>query len=408
MTGQSYRMAWLKALISLRRRWLWKGHTMPKRFKHAVTHDHLLALVPSGPAWQVAWGENWPLWPELVTLDACPQDPIHHAEGDVGTHTRMVVEALVADPDWQGLPDMDRANLFWAAVLHDIGKPAVTKHEEDGRITSRGHSRIGASIAREVLWAAGSPFAWREALCGIIAHHQLPFWLIERPDPTRMAIETSWRCRPDHLCLHAKADALGRTCEDQQAILESVSLAALTFQEAGCWDRAFPFANDESRVAFFELEDRDPHYAAHEAFACTVTVLSGLPGAGKDTWIAKHRPEHPIVSLDVIRDEIGISATDNQGQVIQAAHERAREHLRAGRDFVWNATNVTRQNRSRVLRLLRDYRARIEIVYLEVSPEQLRLQNRDRPDAVPDAVIAHLAKKLEPPQSWEAHEVKLA
>ncbi|WP_254448991.1 AAA family ATPase [Thalassococcus sp. S3] len=302
---------------------------------------------------------------------------------------------------------MDRASLFWAAVLHDVGKSAVTQHEDDGRISSRGHSRIGASIARELLWSAGSPFAWREALCGIIAHHQLPFWLIERPYPQRMAIETSWRCRPDHLCLHAKADALGRVCQDQQAILESVSLAALTFQEAGCWDRPFEFANDESRNAFFELEDRDPHHAAHEAFPCTVTVMSGFPGAAKDTWIGKHRPEHPLISLDMIRDELGVSATGNQGHVIQAAHERAREHLRAGRDFVWKATNVTRQNRSRVFRLLRDYGARIEIVYLEVSTDQLHRQNRDRPDAVPDAVIAHLSKKLEPPQLWEAHQVTL-
>lgn len=380
---------------------------MHKSNKHTVTHDHLLALVPSGLAWQVGWSEIWPLWPELAVLDTCPQDPIHHGEGDVGTHTRMVVEALVADPDWQGLPDMDRANLFWAAVLHDVGKPAVTKHEDDGRISSRGHSRIGASIARDMLWAAGSPFAWREALCGIIAHHQLPFWLIERPDPNRMAIETSWRCRLDHLCLHAKADAIGRKCEDQRAILEHVSLAVMTSQEAGCWDHPFTFANDESRVAFFELEDRDPHYAAHEAFPCTVTVMAGLPGSGKETWINRHRREHPMVSLDMIRNELGISATDNQGQVIQAAHAQAREHLRVKRDFVWNATNVTRQNRSRVLRLLRDYGARIEIVYLEVSPDQLRSQNRNRSDAVPDAVIAHLSRKLEPPQLWEAHEVKL-
>ena len=174
-----------------------------------------------------------------------------------GTHTRMVVEALVADLDWQGLPDLDRTNLFWAAVLHDVGKPAVTKHEDDGRISSRSHSRVGASIARELLWNAGSPFAWREALCGIIAHHQLPFWLIERPDPNRLAIETSWRCRPDHLCIHAKADALGRTCQDQRAILESVGLAALTFKEAGCWDHPFAFANDESRVWAQSREWRD-------------------------------------------------------------------------------------------------------------------------------------------------------
>ncbi|MEP3636937.1 MAG: AAA family ATPase [Paracoccaceae bacterium] len=378
---------------------------MRRPIKPFVTHDDLLSLIPTGPLWQVDWVAIWLLWPELATLDTCPQDPIHHAEGDVGTHTRMVVEALVADPDWQNLPPDDRSYLFWAAVLHDIGKPAVTKHEEDGRISSRGHSRVGAAIARQLLWHAGSPFAWREALCGIIIHHQLPFWLIERPDPIRLAIETSWRCRPDHLCLHAKADALGRICDDHQTILESVSLAAMTFQEAGCWHTRFTFANDESRVAFFDLKGRDPNYAAHEDFKCTVTVMSGLPGAGKDTWVAKHRPSHPVVSLDLIRDELGISATDNQGQVIQAAHDRAREYLRAGTDFVWNATNVTRQNRSKVLRLLRDYGARFEIIYVEVSPDQLYRQNRDRSDAVPNAVIHRLTRKLEPPEPWEAHQV---
>ncbi len=370
-----------------------------------VTHAHLLSLVPTGPQWRLDWAAIWGLWPELGTLDTCPQDPIHHAEGDVGTHTRLVVEALVADPDWQMLDRDGQTNLFWAAVMHDVGKPAVTMTEDDGRISSRGHSRVGASVARDLLWHAGAPFAWREAICGLILHHQLPFWLIERPDPVRMAIETSWRCRVDHLCLHAKADALGRICQDQQAILESVGLAAMTFEEAGCFDAPFAFANDESRVAFFDLEDRDPHYAAHEEFKCTVTVMSGLPGAGKDTWIAKHRPDHPVVSLDIIRDELGVSATDNQGTVIQAAHERAREYLRAGTDFVWNATNVTRLNRSKVLRLLRDYGARIEIVYVEVSPTQLRRQNRDRPDAVPEAVLDHLARKLEPPEIWEAHDV---
>lgn len=371
-------------------------------------HDDLLLFVPIGPLWRIDWDGIWSLWPELAALDVCPQDPIHHAEGNVGIHTRMVVEALIADPDWQNLPQDEQSYLFWAAVLHDVGKPIVTKREDDGRISSRGHSRVGASIARQLLWHAGSPFAWREALCGIIAHHQLPFWLIERPDPMRLAIETSWRCRPDLLCLHAKADALGRICNDRAAVLENVGLAAMTFEEVECFNGPFAFANDESRVAFFDLSDRDAHYAAHEDFKCTVTVMSGLPGAGKDTWIARHRTHHPVVSLDVLRDEMGVSATDNQGQVIQAAHERARKYLRVGKDFVWNATNVTRQNRSKILRLLRDYGARIEIVYVEVTPGQLRSQNKNRSDMVPEAVIDHLLRKLEPPQSWEAHDIQIA
>lgn len=371
-----------------------------------TNHERLVGLTPVGPDWRIDWSAIWPLWPELGRLDTCPQDPVHHAEGDVGTHTRMVVAALVAEPAWRALDPETRSALFWAAVLHDIGKPAVTRHEEDGRITSRGHSRIGAAMARNLLWRAGSPFDWREAICGIIAQHQLPFWLIERPDPVRLAIETSWRCRPDHLCLHAKADALGRICADQAAILDNVALAAAAFDEAGCLTAPFPFANDESRVAYFELEDRDPHYAAFEDFRARVTVMSGLPGAGKDTWIEQNRPGRPVVSLDAIREETGIAATGNQGQVIQAAQERAREHLRAGTDFVWNATNVTRQNRSRVLRLLRDYGAHIELVYVEVPPDSLASQNRNRPDAVPDAVLDHLAAKLEPPEAWEAHRVR--
>ena len=124
---------------------------MRSPMKSTVPHDHLLSLAPIGPLWQVNWAAIWPLWPELATLDTCPQDPIHHAEGDVGTHTRMVVEALVADPDWQDLAFDDQSYLFWAAVLHDVGKPAVTKHEDNGRISSRGHSRVGASIARKLL-----------------------------------------------------------------------------------------------------------------------------------------------------------------------------------------------------------------------------------------------------------------
>ncbi|MBW4707234.1 ATP-binding protein [Roseobacter sp. YSTF-M11] len=83
-----------------------------------------------------------------------------------------------------------------------------------------------------------------------------------------------------------------------------------------------------------------------------------------------------------------MSATDNQGQVIKAAHARAREHLRAGMDFVQNAANVTWRNRSKILRLLRDYGAHIEIACIEAGSEQLYRNNRDRPDAVFD----HLAK----------------
>ena len=37
-------------------------------------------------------------FPQLEKAKTMPQDPIYHAEGDVWTHTQMVVRALLDDP----------------------------------------------------------------------------------------------------------------------------------------------------------------------------------------------------------------------------------------------------------------------------------------------------------------------
>jgi len=133
--------------------------------------------------------------------------------------------------------------------------------------------------------------------------------------------------------------------------------------------------------------------------------MSGLPGSGKDHWVSKNRPDLPMVSLDIIRAELGAPATGNQGRVIQAARERAREYLRAGQDFVWNGTNISRNLRAKPLSLFRDYNARTEIVYIETGPDNLFSQNKSREDVVPQTAMEKLMRKLEPPQDWEAHSV---
>lgn len=370
-----------------------------------TSYGTLLELVPTAPVWKVDWQRIWPLWQHLGALDSCPQDPHYHGEGDVGTHTRMVVEALVSLQRWRDLSTRQRSCVFWAAVLHDIGKPTTTSFEENGRISSRGHSRVGARIARQLLWEAGAPFDWREQVCGLIVCHQIPFWLIERSDCQRQAIKTSWKCQADLVCLHAEADAMGRICADQRSILDNVALAEQLFEENGSLREPFAFANDESRVAFFEKQDRDPFFKAYESFKCNVTLMSGLPGAGKDTWIRSNRPDLPVVSLDTVRESMGGRATGNQGRVIQAAYELARSYLRKGQDFVWNATNISEQLRGKPIRLFREYGARVEIVYVEPSLAVLYDQNRNRSAAIPDTALTNLVQKLEPPGETEAHEV---
>jgi predicted kinase len=174
-------------------------------------------------------------------------------------------------------------------------------------------------------------------------------------------------------------------------------------EEHECFDKPYPFGNERARFEFFRHKEPNLHYVPHENYRCTVTMMSGLPASGKDTWLAAQRSDLPVVSLDGMREELGIEATENQGKVAQLARERCRELLRAGTSFAFNATNLLRQTRQRWIDLFADYEARIEITYLEPVLSVIFGQNKRRQRVVPEDVIVRLANRLEPPTWVEAH-----
>ncbi|UCG13630.1 MAG: HD domain-containing protein [Deltaproteobacteria bacterium] len=90
------------------------------------------------PGW---WERMVQAIPELAWLANTPQPRRYHAEGDVAQHTRLAVEACPPDCD---------LDLLWAALLHDVGKPLVTKDQND-KITAHGHHAVGAEIAEKIL-----------------------------------------------------------------------------------------------------------------------------------------------------------------------------------------------------------------------------------------------------------------
>ena len=84
--------------------------------------------------------------PEAVRMHGVQQPPQFHPEGDVWTHTMLLLEKLQpgASP-----------TLAWGALLHDIGKPATYRAPDpknpDDRIRFNGHVEVGVRIAEEVL-----------------------------------------------------------------------------------------------------------------------------------------------------------------------------------------------------------------------------------------------------------------
>lgn len=342
-------------------------------------------------------------------MAACQQDAQWHAEGDVWTHTKMVFAEVERLKEWPSLGRPAQLRLLLTALFHDSGKPATTTIDaQSGRTHSAKHAPASTEIVRGVLRELNCDFATREEIAALVRFHGRPQHLLEKATPEREVISLSWIVNNRLLYLFALADTRGRHTKEMDRPEENLHLWKLVAEEHGCFDRPYAFANDHARFLFYRNKLSNLRFAPHEKFRCMVTLMSGLPGAGKDTWLARQRPTLPVVALDAIRGELDVGPTENQGQVIQAAREQCREHLRASRSFAFNATNITSQTRQRWIDLFSDYGARIEIVYLEPPVATMLAQNKRRTNPVPERVVLRLLEKLEPPTATECHSLTFA
>ncbi|MGC3945165.1 MAG: AAA family ATPase [Chryseolinea sp.] len=351
--------------------------------------------------------ENQFSW--VAGMRGVPQDAIHHAEGDVAIHTRMVLDALSDLTEYQKLDAQQKEILWTAALLHDVEKRSTTVLEDDGRITSRGHAKRGEFTSRTILYEeVPVPFSIREQVCALVRYHGLPLWIFDKPDPVKAVIQASIRVDLSLLSTLAKADVLGRLCADQQDLLYRINLFEELCREHQCWGRPRQFETDLARFVYFSKENSSPGYVPFDDWRNTVVMMSGLPGMGKDTFVNKHYRGLPVISLDDIRRRHKLKPDDSSatGWVVQEAKEVAKGYLRKGEAFVWNATNITRQMRSQWIELFATYKARVRIVYVEVEYDTWLRQNREREHAVPSNVLQRLLSKLEVPSADEAHEIE--
>ncbi len=78
--------------------------------------------------------------PEVEAMKGQEQPPEFHPEGDVYTHTLMMLDAM----------EKPTIRLAYAVLLHDIGKPSTARHAGD-RIRFDNHARRGAEMAEEIM-----------------------------------------------------------------------------------------------------------------------------------------------------------------------------------------------------------------------------------------------------------------
>jgi putative nucleotidyltransferase with HDIG domain len=134
------------------------------------------------------------------------QNPLHHPEGDVLSHLIQVVErARALGSDELGA---------WAALLHDIGKPATATPDPQGWFRFPGHDVVGAEMVAGIAARLGWSRVWREAVERAVRLHMRPL-----QPPTPRAVRRFQAEAGEHLPLLelvCRADGEGRR-EDLEA-----------------------------------------------------------------------------------------------------------------------------------------------------------------------------------------------
>ena len=101
--------------------------------------------------------------PEVLPMIGCEQPPEWHPEGDVYTHTRIMLDMLAPDAPLE---------LCLAVLLHDIAKPPCRTIDSDtGRIRFNGHDARGALIAEAILRRLRYPNHTIAAVVPMVARH---------------------------------------------------------------------------------------------------------------------------------------------------------------------------------------------------------------------------------------------
>jgi poly(A) polymerase len=175
--------------------------------------------------------------PEVIRLRGVPQPPEYHPEGDVWIHTMLLLEKLspttkagvphpsqhlamggmyeslqphtsLTSREAQTSPQPVSPTLAWAALLHDIGKPATYQPpkptapgEKPDRIRFNGHVEAGVRIAETILARLRFSNDDGAQILSLI-HHHMRFGDI--PHMRQSTLKRFLRLPrfPEHLALH--------------------------------------------------------------------------------------------------------------------------------------------------------------------------------------------------------------
>lgn len=125
-----------------------------------------------GIRWLASINRLRDLFPEIYALINVPQRADYHPEGDVFEHTMQVLDAAVAHLHLCE-SELEKRQLLYAALCHDMGKPSTTVWDQN-RWRSPRHAEAGVAVARIFLKRITRENHLTKAVLALVEHHMVP------------------------------------------------------------------------------------------------------------------------------------------------------------------------------------------------------------------------------------------
>lgn len=391
---------------------------------------------------------------ELQQMADCPQDKIWHAEGDVLTHTKMVMDAALEEIKQNpNLSYKNKVAIYLAALLHDVGKPTTTYTTEYDRVVSPGHSAAAIALARKILYLLGVPFDIHEHVLRLILRHMLAYRMTSRLSPNftineinieyKQFLRLAAELNIPALYHLTRADWLGRQGSNIPQTLEKIEHFRARSEHYNLWnykgledlsDRVFSLEDltklgvndpqEQKRVQYLllnlslqgRIQSRDQalsyindHPNILRPTSAHLYLTLGIPGSGKSTWIDKNLPNIKVISSDKKREELfnDVNWQGDNSKVFQECHLDIEKALFNGEKVIFDATNTKFSYRNTPLQIAFQLFAHTTIIYFDLPLEISLARNKKRDRQVPDLVIARYFNELEVPRPTEAQQLKV-
>ena len=321
----------------------------------------------------------------------------YHLEGSIWAHTMMVLNTAKL----MRYSDV----ILMSALLHDLGKPYVEeRNDEKKKVYFKNHEGVSFWYAIEVVKKLTNDVKKIETVLKLISLHSVIF---DHHKDGKFSHDFLHKFRKDQHFLElikqqVISDSMGRFCYDLPDVRDTFEVM---------FDEDFYFQLNE--LANKQVQPRKNN---------KVTVLVGLPRAGKSTWIETNLKDEVLISRDNTVMELASKkygtvtysecfralTEEDQKEVDKIIDKQYLDAVRAEKDVIVDMTNMSKKSRKRWLANFPGHKKAIVFAteYKEILRRNMECKEKEG-KYIPEFVIFNMAKNFTYPQYDEVDEVEM-